>query len=102
MDDGSSYRQAGAQLLSIVDQENNKKYEKQAQKLIYKIPIYRDMPFIIVQKDLSPRLVRELATYDEASRQEVLKAAVGRIFEPIDIIYFKQSVEKLLRVEVRD
>jgi hypothetical protein len=91
-------------LCSIVDPDNNKKYEKQAQKLIYKIPIYRDVPFIIARKDLTQRLVRELALYDEVRQQEVLKAAVGRIFEGIDPRYFTQSVEKLLVVgpEIND
>jgi hypothetical protein len=90
------------QLCSIIDGENNKKYEKQAQKLIHKIPIYRDLAFVIAHNDLSPRLLRELASYDETSQQTILKAAVGRIFEAIDPRYFKQSVEKLLMVEVRD
>jgi hypothetical protein len=89
-------------LHSVVDQENNKKYEKQAEKLIYKIPIYRGPAFVITRRDLTSRLLRELASYDETSQQEILKAAVGRIFETIDPRYFKQSVEKFLMVEVRD
>ena len=72
------------QLHSVVDQENNKKYKKQAEKLIYKIPIYRGPAFVIIRRDLTSRLIMELTSYDETSQQEILKAAVGRIFETID------------------
>jgi hypothetical protein len=78
-------------------------YREQAEKLIYKIPIYKpSSPFIIYRKDLTDRLLKELFSYDERGLQEVLIGAVERIFMDIDERYFKQSVKRLLKVELRD
>jgi hypothetical protein len=85
------------------DKDNNKKYEEQARRLIYKIPIHRPAPTFIVNKiDLSPRLRLELLAYTEVARTEILKNAVGRIFENIDERYYIQSVKRLLSVELRE
>ena len=85
------------------DKSNNRKYEEQARRLIYRIPIYRPTPTFIVNKiDLSPRLILELLAYTEVARTEILKNAVGRIFENIDERYYIQSVKRLLSVELRE
>jgi hypothetical protein len=85
------------------DKNNNRKYEEQARRLIYKIPIYRPTPpFIVDKKDLSTRLIIELQGSAEKTRNEILKSAVGRIFENIDERYYIQSVKKLLNVELRE
>ncbi|CAN5147078.1 hypothetical protein BH18THE2_BH18THE2_35780 [soil metagenome] len=83
------------------DKDNNKKYEEQARRLIYKIPIHRPAPTFIVNKtDLCTRLIIELLAYPEEARNEILKSAVGRIFENIDERYYIQSVKRLLSVEL--
>jgi hypothetical protein len=85
------------------DRDNNRKYEELAKKLIYRIPIYRPPPpFVINKADLSARLLIELKAYHEVARNEILKDAVGRIFENIDERYYIQSVKRILNVELRE
>ncbi|MGI8833107.1 MAG: hypothetical protein ACR2IS_10785 [Nitrososphaeraceae archaeon] len=50
--------------------------------------------------DLCTRLIIELLAYPEEARNEILKSAVGRIFENIDERYYIQSVKRLLSVEL--
>jgi hypothetical protein len=81
----------------------DRNFEEQAKHLLYRIPVYRPVPpFVLSKKDLTERLKKELSSYDEESRQDILKTAIGRIFENIDERYFIQSVKKLLRVELVD
>lgn len=87
---------------TFIDCKKQEKYQKQAKDLIYRIPVYIPTPtFIVYKKDLSDRLKDELADYSEKS-EDVLKAAVGRLFENINQRYFVQSVKKLLKVEMVD
>src|SRR3954468_18660103 len=66
-----------------------RKYEKQASDLIYKIPIYRPTPdFIINQSDLSSELKEELDSLDEVELDIVIKEVLSRIYESIDKLYF--------------
>jgi hypothetical protein len=80
-------------LESFKDKYNNTKYEKHAKELLYRIPIYHPVPsFIIYNEDLTNRLRKELSNYDTTSRNDILKAAVGRIFQNINRdILFKAS-----------
>jgi hypothetical protein len=90
-------------LETFIDSNLEKKYQKQAKDLIYRIPVYIPVPpFIVYKKDLGDRLKNELADYSEKDRADVLKTAVERIFENINQRYFLQSVKKLLKVELVD
>jgi hypothetical protein len=90
-------------LETFIDGSKEKKYQKRAKDLLYRIPVYIPVPpFIVYRKDLSDRLKDELADYSEKAREDILKAAIGRIFENIDQRYFLQSVKKLLKVEMVD
>jgi hypothetical protein len=90
-------------LESFRDKDNNTKYEKQTIDLRYRIPVYHPVPsFIINEGDLTDRLRKELTSYDACSREEILKAAVGRIFQNINDRYYFKSVKRLLKVEIVD
>jgi len=81
------------------DENKDRKYERQAKDLIYRIPIYRPVPtYVIDKKNLTERLIRELQSYGLRERDELLKTAVGRIFENINERYFIQSVKRLLKI----
>lgn len=75
-----------------------RKYEQQARRLIYKIPIYRPTPFFIVDiADLTSTLKQELSRLEEESLEYVMREAIGRIFEQVDERYFLLNVRPLLR-----
>ena len=43
-----------------------RKYEKHAKDLIYRIPVYRPSPYFINNySDLSPKLIKELSSLDD-------------------------------------
>ncbi len=91
-------RSTSFSLEAFIDDNKEKKYQNQAKDLIYKIPVYIPVPsFIIYKKDLSDRLKDELADYTEKAREDILKTAVGRIFENINQRYFLQSVKNCLK-----
>jgi hypothetical protein len=90
-------------LIDIRDSINKdlRKYEDQAEYLIYRIPIYRPTPsFLISKKDLTNRLIQELESLDQNSKKNVTKEAVDRIFEGINKRYYLLSVRNLLNVEL--
>jgi hypothetical protein len=90
-------------LESFEDVYKDRKYERQAKDLIYRIPVYHPVPtYVIDKKDLTERLIKELQIYGLRERNELLKIAVGRIFENINERYFIQSVKRLLKIEVRE
>jgi hypothetical protein len=77
-------------------------YYAQARGLMYKIPVYEPAPaFIITLSDLTERIRAELEASKRITRLEVLREAVGRLFENIDYNYFHLSVKKRLIVELR-
>jgi hypothetical protein len=90
-------------LIDFRDSINNdlRKYEDQAEYLIYRIPIYRPTPsFLISKKDLTDRLIQELESLDQNSKKQVMKEAVDKIFEGINKRYYLLSVRNLLNVEL--
>lgn len=77
------------------------KYYNQAFALRKWIPIAKPAPkFVINLSDLSTRLVAELRCLENP--QEVLKEAVGRIFENIDERQYHQSIARKLKVRLQD
>jgi hypothetical protein len=79
------------------------KYEHAAEDLIYRIPVYQPVPsFIVNMNDLTDKLNEELRNLDDKSLNEVMKQAIGRIFENINERYFKLSVKKLLKCELKE
>jgi hypothetical protein len=78
-------------------------YEKQANELMYRIPIYRPTPFFEIKiSDLNEQVKKELDDRWGYKKEidYILKEAVGRIFENIDKRYFLLSVKRLLRVRL--
>ena len=72
-----------------------RKYEKQASDLIYKIPVYRPTPhFIINQSDLSTELKEVLACLDDIELEVVIKDVLSWIYESIDKLYFLVSIKR--------
>ncbi len=60
--------------------------------MLYRIPVYQPTPyFIINQSDLSPRLIKELASLTDLELDEVIKEALSQIFESINKDYFLLS-----------
>jgi hypothetical protein len=75
------------------------KYYDQAFALQKWIPIARPAPkFVVHLSDLSTRIVAELWCLDDP--QDVLREAVGRIFENIDERQYHQSIARKLKVEL--
>src|SRR5690348_17287872 len=74
------------------------KYVEQARYLLYRIPVHKPIPmFDVSVDDLSNKLKSELENLDGESLDDVMKGAIGRIFENIDERYYLLSVKKLLR-----
>lgn len=72
-----------------------RKYEKQARDLIYRISIYHPTPyFIIHNSDLSSRLKKELSILDDADLDIVIKDVVSWIYESINKNYFWLSIKR--------
>jgi hypothetical protein len=75
-----------------------RKYVQQAKYLIYRIPLGRPTPsFIVSLTDLSDKIKSELEGLDNQSLDEVMKDAIGRLFESINERYYLLSVKKLLK-----
>jgi hypothetical protein len=72
-------------------------YEQQAIYKMYRMPIYRPPPvFVISLKHLDYRLKQELAKLDKWSKDYVMKEAIGRIFDHIDMRFYFLSAKPLL------
>ena len=75
------------------------KYYQQALELRRWIPIARPPPeFIVNLSDLSTRVIAELKVLQNT--QDVLKQAVGRIFENIDEQQYHRSIASQLKVRL--
>jgi hypothetical protein len=78
-----------------------RKYQTQAEDLMYKIPVHRPIPAFRVEKsDLSDRIKSELRSLGDKTLDRVMKEGIGKIFEVIDEIYFLLSVKRLLKWEI--
>lgn len=88
-------------LMKIRSGQIERKYEDQAKDLIHKIPVYKPIPNLIVNlADISYRVKIELSSLDSKPLNDVMKEAIGRIFENIDERYFLLNVKKLLKWEL--
>lgn len=92
--------------LSVVEEVHGdnirvRKYLAQAYDLMYKIPIFRPVPaFVINLNDLPENLVKELESCTKRGLEYVIKSAVGRIFEVINLDYYTISVARSLVVKI--
>lgn len=78
------------------------KYEKQTEELMYRIPVYEPIPsFIVNVNDLNDKLKEELKILDTNSLADVMNEAVGRLFENVNERYFRLSVKRLLKCELK-
>jgi hypothetical protein len=78
-------------------------YEKQAYDLMYRIPVYKPIPFFEIKiSDLNEQIKKELDDRWNYKKEidYILKEAVGRIFRNINEAYFFLSVKRLLRVRL--
>jgi hypothetical protein len=76
-------------------------YYDQAFRLL-KIGAYDPVPPYVIQfSHLTPRLQSELNQLDGIERIYVLKQAVSRIFEDINLELYHNSVSRALRIELR-
>jgi hypothetical protein len=74
------------------------KYYRQALELRRRIPIARPPPeFVVNLSDLSTRVIAELKVLQDP---DILKQAVGRIFENIDARQYHLSIASQLKVRV--
>ena len=82
------------QLISLkINRE--RKYEKQASYLIYRIPVYCLTPyFIINQSDFSEPLIKELLSLSNRSLDKIIKDTISSIYESIDKKYFLLCIKK--------
>jgi hypothetical protein len=72
-----------------------RKYEKQASYLIYRIPVYDPTPyFIINQSDLSKPLIKELSCLSNKERDKIVKDVLSALYESIDKKYFLLCIKK--------
>lgn len=93
-------------LMKVKEEKNGyvkRKYEEQAKHLIYRIPVYRPTSyFTISTQDLNDKVRSELETLDQESLNNVMKGAIGRIFESINLNYYLLSVKRLLKWRFAD
>jgi hypothetical protein len=79
------------------------KYEKQAEYLMYRIPVYQPVPsFIVNINDLDDRLKKELTSLDYNSLTRILGESIARIFQNMNERYFNLSVKKMLKCELEE
>ena len=84
------------------------KYYRQAREKMYKIPIFRPSPPLVIYiSDLTPRLRKELEdiynedlTNNKKQFDYILRKAAGRFFENLDFEYFHMSIMKFLTVRL--
>lgn len=75
------------------------KYYNQAFRLRRWIPVARPAPeFIVNMSDLATKIVAGLRALDKDGSQYLLKQAVGRIFENIDVRQYHLSIARKLEV----
>jgi hypothetical protein len=75
--------------------DGERKYENQANYLIYKIPIYRPTPcFIINKSDLSKPLLKELSSLSHKDLDKIIKDVVSDLYESIDRDYFLLQIKR--------
>jgi len=78
-----------------------RKYQEQAENLMYRIPVYKPTPtFYVELADLSYKIKQELHGLNDKALNKVMKEAIARIFKNIDERYFLLSAKRLLRWEI--
>jgi len=61
-------------------------YEEQARYKMYRIPVFRPPPvFVVYLKHLDEGLKKELSNLDRESKDLVMKEAISRIFEQVEV-----------------
>jgi hypothetical protein len=77
-------------------------HRKQAQELMFKIPVYNPTPVFLVHLSSIPddKIKRELASLDNSTRKQVLNDSIGLVFESINEQYYNLSVKKMLQWEI--
>jgi hypothetical protein len=72
-----------------------RKYEKQASYLIYRIPVYRPTPYFIMnQSDLSKPLISDLSSLSNRDLDKIIKDVISSLYESIDKEYFLLQIKR--------
>lgn len=83
------------------DTVDSRMYYDQAYNML-KIGAFRPPPpYIILLRDLTPKIISELYHFDLNDRGYVLKQAVGRIFEDVNSDIYHNSVSRVLKVQLK-
>ena len=78
-----------------------RKYEEHARWLMYRIPLHRPIPSLIINlSNLSTRIKQELVDLNNEALDYVLREAIDKIFESINERYFRLNVRRLLQWEI--
>ena len=77
-------------------------HRRQAQDLMYKIPVFKPTPVFLVHLSeiRDDKVKNELAKLDSSTREQVLHDSIGLVFESINEQYYNLGVRKLLRWEI--
>lgn len=79
---------------------DSRKYYDQAYQFL-KIGSLHTVPdFRVSLSDLSPKLVKELGQIVKGDRDFILKQAVSRIFEDINVKLYHESISKYLKIRM--
>jgi hypothetical protein len=79
-----------------------RKYEEQARFLLSRIPVYKPTPFFILYYSdiLDDKIRQELAALNNTDLDDVMQAAIGRVYECVNERQFNLSVRNLLRWKI--
>jgi hypothetical protein len=77
-------------------------HRKQAQELMYKIPVFSPTRVFLVHMSeiQDDKIKNELANLDSSTREQVLNDSIGLVFESLNEQYYNLSVRKLLQWEI--
>jgi hypothetical protein len=80
------------------------RYEKQGEYILYRMNIYKPAPsFVLYTSDLDVQLERELSNLDDESLDDVMKEAIYRLLDELNVSDFKIDVlRRGIRWEIQE
>jgi hypothetical protein len=78
------------------------RYRDQARQLLYRIPVYKPIPYYIIYlSDLDRKVKQQVkdlkASYTNKEYQDIISSAINRMLESINYVYFHLSVAGLVK-----
>jgi hypothetical protein len=88
-----------------IDQKSGalkRKYIEQARSLLFKAPVYKPAPFFtLYYSDITDdKIKQELAAQNDTELDDVIQAAIGRVFECVNERRYNLSVRNLLKWKI--